>query len=177
MITDHAMLHLCMILCPELYAERAKYVSVYIVRKENFCGYKTPLYRIWKRLIRLWPMRYSALSQPISTVFWQVPGTAVFRKNTKKNSVITINLILKKRIQFDYVTSCCVRSEFRWVSWCKFGVSEIRLITLQTDVNFRILLFFWYEFGILFFLLSKMRFSQWEALPCDTGYDIRLHKH
>ena len=40
------MLHLCMILCPELYAERAKYVSVYIVRKENFCGYKTPLYRI-----------------------------------------------------------------------------------------------------------------------------------
>jgi hypothetical protein len=35
-----------MILCPELYAARAKYVSVYKVITENFCGYKIPLYRV-----------------------------------------------------------------------------------------------------------------------------------
>jgi hypothetical protein len=93
MITDHAML-LCMTLCPELYAVRAEYVSVYIVITENFCVFETTFYRILEQVICLWPVRYSALSQSIVTIFWKVTGTAVFRKNRKKCPVIKINLIL-----------------------------------------------------------------------------------
>jgi len=49
MMTDHAML-LCTTLCPELYVVRAKYVSVNIMFTENFCAYKTILYRIMEKV-------------------------------------------------------------------------------------------------------------------------------